>query len=239
MVCMRLTTEEISNWNTELAGLSIEDCLNAVFSISDRLILACSLGAEDMVLVHSLARTRPGSPVFILDTGRLHEETYETLHRAKLKYDLDFRVYFPESAAVEELLEKKGPLSFYESIENRKECCYIRKVAPLQRALKGFDGWITGLRKDQNVTRNDLGIIENDDGNQILKINPLLNWSYSDVTDYARRYNIPLNSLHENGYPSIGCEPCTRPIEPGADLRSGRWWWENPEHKECGLHQKR
>jgi phosphoadenosine phosphosulfate reductase len=203
----------------------------------ERLALACSFGAEDMVLVDILARVAPAAHVFVLDTGRLHQATYDLMQRARERYPLEFRTYFPRTASVEELIRVKGPNSFYESVDNRKECCHIRKVEPLGRALAGLDAWMTGLRRAQSVTRTALDIVESDEAHGgIVKINPLAEWPEERVWEYIRANNVPYHRLHDQGYPSIGCEPCTRPVLPGQDLRSGRWWWENPEGKECGLH---
>jgi len=205
----------------------------------DRITLACSLGMEDNVLVDMLARISEAPRVFVLDTGRLHEETYETLDSLRSRYKIDIQVMFPQPEDVEELTRKKGMFSFYESVENRKECCGIRKVEPLRRALSDVDAWITGLRRSQSVTRADIRKIEVDEGHGILKLNPLADWSEDDVEAYAEKHRVPLNPLHARGFPSIGCQPCTRAIEPGEDVRAGRWWWEAADSKECGLHVKK
>jgi phosphoadenosine phosphosulfate reductase len=201
--------------------------------------LACSFSVEDVVIIdmaHSL-----GLPigVFALDTGRLNEETYEVADAIVERYRVKIDWYFPKHDEVEQLEREKGLFSFRESLENRHECCHIRKVEPLGRALKGLAGWITGLRREQSVTRIDLAPVELDKPNGgILKINPLLEWSEAQVWDYAEARRVPTNRLHKQGYPSIGCAPCTRPVAPGEHPRAGRWWWENPEHKECGLHKR-
>lgn len=208
----------------------------AVQEFGRDLTLACSLGAEDMVLVDQLVKIAPDARIFVLDTGRLHEPTYETLERARLKYGIEFEVYYPQTNAVEALLRTKGPVSFYQSIENRKECCGIRKVEPLRRALSGRRAWITGLRRQQAVTRAALPKVEWDGDHGLFKLNPLADWSEEQVWDYVRTHGVPTNPLHTQGFPSIGCAPCTRAIAPGEDIRAGRWWWESPEQKECGLH---
>ena len=154
-----------------------------------------------------------------------------------LKYNIKVNVYFPNDKDVEALYQKQGINGFYESVENRKSCCYVRKIAPLKRALKGLDIWVTGLRASQSVTRTDLHAFEYDEGNQVIKFNPLIAWSEEDVWEYIKKNHVPYNKLHDKGYPSIGCAPCTRAVKDGEDVRSGRWWWENPEHKECGLHK--
>ena len=175
--------------------------------------------------------------IFTLDTGRLPYETYNVMDSTNLKYNTKVDVYFPNSSDVEKLYKKQGINGFYESIQNRKECCNIRKIKPLQRALKNVDIWITGLRSSQSITRKDISQFNWDENNNIIKFNPLINWSYEEVVNYIKKYNIPYNKLHDKGYPSIGCAPCTRPIKKDEDIRSGRWWWEDPKHKECGLHK--
>lgn len=177
--------------------------------------------------------------IFAIDTGRLHEETYEVDDAITERYRMKIDWYFPKREEIECLLQAKGAFSFRESLENRHECCRIRKVEPLGRALQGLSGWVTGMRREQSTTRADLAAIEVDDlNNGILKINPLLDWTSDQVREYATRHGLPLNRLHRLGYPSIGCAPCTRAVQPGEDERSGRWWWENAEHKECGLHKR-
>ncbi|MEZ4483654.1 MAG: phosphoadenylyl-sulfate reductase [Syntrophotaleaceae bacterium] len=200
--------------------------------------LACSFSVEDVVLVDILHRVAPEVRVFALDTGRLNEETYEVAESLQERYALAIVWYFPERQAVEQLERDKGLFSFRASLDNRHECCRIRKVEPLRRALAGKGGWITGLRRAQSVTRAELAPIEIDQANRgLLKINPLLAWSDEQTWDYAKEHRLPVNRLHRQGYPSIGCAPCTRPIREGEHPRAGRWWWENPEHKECGLHR--
>ena len=201
--------------------------------------LACSFSVEDMVIVDMATKAGLSFGIFALDTGRLNEETYEVADALAERYRLRVEWFFPRHEAVEELIRQRGPYSFRESQENRHECCHIRKVEPLTRALKGLAGWITGLRREQSVTRTDLAPIEIDATNGgILKINPLLEWTTDQVWEYAKQHQIPTNRLHTQGYPSIGCAPCTRPVAPGEHPRAGRWWWENPEQKECGLHRR-
>lgn len=202
----------------------------------DRIALASSLGAEDQVLTDIVLKIKPDARVFILDTGRLHQETYATLTANRQYFGRGFEVYFPDTAAVEAMESEYGPDLFYESIANRHKCCEIRKVKPLQRVLSTLDVWITGLRREQAVTRKELGRIEWDETNGLIKLNPLVDWNTEQVWEYIRSHQIPVNPLHERNYPSIGCAPCTRAVNPGEDLRAGRWWWEEPEHKECGLH---
>jgi phosphoadenosine phosphosulfate reductase len=200
--------------------------------------LACSFSVEDVVLIDILHKVAPQVTVFALDTGRLNEETYEVAEAVSLRYRLAIDWYFPERQAVEDLEREKGLFSFRESLENRHECCSIRKVEPLGRALAGKAGWITGLRRAQSVTRDGLAAIEIDERNGgLLKINPLLDWNDKQVWAYAEEHRLPVNRLHRQGYPSIGCAPCTRAVKEGEHPRAGRWWWENAEHKECGLHR--
>ena len=202
-----------------------------------KIALASSFGAEDVVLIDMFVRIEPGIRVFTLDTGRLNEETYEVMDRIRAKYKISIESYFPDAKKVEELERAKGFYSFRESVENRKECCGMRKVEPLRRALKGLEAWVTGLRREQAVTRTGVRKIEIDEPNGgIFKLSPLADWTENDIWGYIRKNSVPYNKLHDLGYPSIGCAPCTRAVKPGEDIRAGRWWWENPEHKECGLH---
>ena len=199
-------------------------------------VFANSFGAEDMVLTDIIARYYPGIEMFTLDTGRLPEETYNLMREVAERYGIYIPVYFPESAAVEAYVAQYGPNGFYDSVDLRKTCCHIRKVEPLKRALRGKRAWITGLRRGQAPTRKDLSESEFDAGNGLQKISPLLDWSLPDVWAYLKQFDVPYSALHDKGYTSMGCAPCTRAITPGEDVRAGRWWWENPEIKECGLH---
>jgi len=209
----------------------------AVETFGDSVALASSFGAEDIVLIDMLARATPKPRVFAIDTGRLHEATYEVMEDVCQRYGLTIEAYYPEQCAVEALERESGFYSFRKSLAARHECCRIRKVEPLGRALAGLQAWITGLRREQSVTRTEVGFVECDEAHGgILKLNPLADWSAEQVWDYIRRYNVPYNRLHDEGFPSIGCEPCTRAVAPGEHPRGGRWWWEAPEHKECGLH---
>ncbi|HEY4180903.1 MAG TPA: phosphoadenylyl-sulfate reductase [Kofleriaceae bacterium] len=217
----------------------------AVDNYGAGLRVACSLSVEDSLLVDAVAArsaarglTKDDSPtVFVLDTGRLHEESYRLLASLRERYKLAFAVMFPEPTRLEPILRTKGPVSFYDSIEDRRECCHVRKVEPLARALVGASAWMTGQRRAQSATRTNLSPLEHDaDRGGIAKLNPLAYLSDADLWAEATQRNVPINALHRAGYPSIGCAPCTRAVQPGADPRSGRWWWEDPEHKECGLH---
>lgn len=198
--------------------------------------LASSLGAEDQVLTHMVAVQRYDIPIFMLDTGRLFEQTHQLLDETTRQYDIDITTYFPESKDIEEAVNQYGSNFFRESVANRKTCCRIRKVLPLRRALSGKSAWVTGLRREQSPTRDDVSVIEWDEPNGLYKINPLWDWSEKDVWDFIRLHDIPYNSLHDENFPSIGCAPCTRAVLPGEDARAGRWWWEEPESKECGIH---
>lgn len=200
--------------------------------------LSSSFGAEDQVLTDMILNIDKNANIFTLDTGRLHPETYSVMDATNLKYGIKVNVFFPDTQKVQELYATQGINGFYESIQNRKTCCGVRKIEPLQRALKPLEVWITGLRASQSVTREELPMVEFDETNNVIKVSPLLHWSEEDVWNYIKTNKVPYNKLHDQGYPSIGCAPCTRPVEKGQDIRSGRWWWENPEHKECGLHVK-
>lgn len=200
-----------------------------------KVVFSTSLGQEDQVITQMIAENRLNVEVFTLDTGRLFYETYDLLSKTVLKYNLDVKIYYPDTASVEGFVRDNGINSFYDSVENRKGCCYVRKVEPLKRALKGNSIWITGLRSEQSSNRSAMNLLEWDEGNQIIKFNPLLRWSMEDLLAYIREYHIPCNVLHDTGFASIGCAPCTRAILPGEDPRAGRWWWETSQ-KECGLH---
>lgn len=203
----------------------------------ERAAVASSFGAEDVVLIDLAVRHAPRLRIFTLDTGRLPPETYEVMEAVRTRYGISIETWFPERAAVEELERTQGFFSFRESVEKRKECCGLRKVEPLGRALRGRLAWATGLRREQAVTRSALEPVEVDVANGgLLKLNPLASWSEAQVWDHIRAAGLPTNALHARGYPSIGCAPCTRAVAPGEDVRAGRWWWELPEHKECGLH---
>jgi phosphoadenosine phosphosulfate reductase len=200
-----------------------------------RVVFSSSLGQEDQVLTDIIFRNDLPVKLFTLDTGRLFNEHYELLERVNARYKKSIEVYFPDAKDVEEFVTTKGVNSFYESVENRKACCFIRKVKPLERALQGAAVWITGIRSGQSENRKDLPLLEWVGDKQLYKYNPLLQWSYADVIDYIREFYVPYNPLHDKGFTSIGCAPCTRAIEPGEDPRAGRWWWETSQ-KECGLH---
>ena len=229
--------EIVADLQERFAGSSIEELLEYFLKgYGNRIALASSLGVEDQVLTDLVLKVKPDARIFVLDTGRLPQETYATLTATRKHYGRNFEVYFPDTAAVEKMESEMGPDFFYESVTNRLYCCNVRKVQPLKRVLGTLDVWITGLRREQAPTRTGLQRIEWDETNGLLKLNPLIDWNTQQVWDYIRDHQIPYNPLHDQNYPSIGCAPCTRPVAPGGDLRSGRWWWEEPEHKECGLH---
>jgi phosphoadenosine phosphosulfate reductase len=203
----------------------------------DRLAIASSFGAEDVVLIDILVSLEPRPRVFTLDTGRLPQETYDLIDQVRRRYGIEVEVLFPEPESVEAMVRAKGVNLFYESTENRISCCHVRKVEPLGRALATVDGWITGLRRDQITTRAEtpkIGLDQQHGG--IWKVAPLADWSSDRVWAYIREHDLPYNALHDRGYPSIGCAPCTRAIQPGEDERAGRWWWERPDERECGIH---
>jgi phosphoadenosine phosphosulfate reductase len=197
---------------------------------------ACSFGAEDMVLLDAIARHARKIEVFTLDTGRLPEETQALFETVLDKYPIAIRTYFPDASTVQAWIEQNGPNAFYKSVAQRQQCCHIRKVEPLQRALAGKKSWVTGLRREQSAVRHTLERETWDDANGLIKINPLLDWTNDDVWDYIKVNGVSYNALHDRGYPSIGCAPCTRAVQPGEDIRAGRWWWESTS-KECGLHR--
>ena len=197
---------------------------------------ANSLGAEDMVLTDIIDRHQLDIDMFSLDTGRLPQETYDLMQTVRERYKTPLRIYFPNVKQIEAYVADNGVNGFYESIELRKACCHIRKVEPLRRALYGKHAWVTGVRREQASTRLDLKVSAYDMSNRMQKVNPLLEWSNAEVWEYLKQYEVPYNKLHDRFYPSIGCAPCTRAVTPGEDIRSGRWWWEAPETKECGLH---
>ncbi len=223
----------------DLKNKSAEEILKFFIKEYDGKVgLATSLGVEDQVITDMIAKIDKNTKIFTLDTGRVFPETYKVLDDTQKKYGIKVEVYFPNSEKVEDMVNSKGINLFYESIENRKLCCGVRKIEPLKRALNKIDVWVTGLRKDQSVTRFFTPLVEWDEGNKVIKVNPLLNWSEKNAWNYIKENDVPYNELHDKGFPSIGCQPCTRAIEKGEDVRAGRWWWEQPEQKECGLHVK-
>lgn len=231
---------DIAQLREKYSALPIDALLREFLErYNERIALASSLGAEDQVLTDLVLKLKPTARIFILDTGRLPQETYLTMEATMEKYQFKYEVYCPNNSQLEQLQREYGPNLFYKSIEHRKLCCQVRKIEPLQRVLKTVDVWITGLRREQAVTRTDIEIIEWDETNQLLKLNPLADWTTEQVWQYIKANQVPYNKLHDLNYPSIGCAPCTRAVQSGEHERAGRWWWEAPEHKECGLHRRR
>ncbi len=223
-VAESLSPQEILTWGLENFG--------------DKIALSCSFGApEGLALLDMMHRIDPASRVFVLDTGRLPQATYDLMDRVRDRYDKTVEAIFPDAERVQSMVRDSGLNLFYESVEKRELCCRVRKVEPLNRFLSGLDAWVTGLRRDQSRLREKTPKIEIDRAHAgIAKLNPIADWSHEQVLDYVREHEVPINRLHAEGYPSVGCEPCSRAIGPGDDLRSGRWWWENSDLKECGIH---
>ena len=235
--CMHsVTAEQILKLNETLK--TPQEVLKwAIDTLHPKLALASSFGAEDVVVIDMMMKINPKSRIFTLDTGRLNQETYDVMDEIRNKYNTNIEVMFPDSDEVEQMVRVNGMNLFYQSMGNRKLCCGIRKVHPLKKMLSTLDGWITGLRADQTEVRSTAQKIEFDPqhGN-IIKLNPIIDWTWDQTLDYIKKNGVPYNKLHDKGYPSIGCEPCTRAIKPGEPLRAGRWWWETDPQKECGLH---
>lgn len=230
---------ELTTLKTEITGTDIAANLRALVShFPGRVVFTSSFGIEDQVITDFIFRNDIDIEVAAIDTGRMFEETYK-VHSNTLKiYNKPIKVYFPDCRDVEKLVREKGPFSFYNSVENRKECCHIRKVEPLERILDGKRLWITGIRAEHSQNRSHMEPLEYDCEKNIFKYHPLFDWTLKDVEDYLKKHKVPHNELHYKGFVSIGCAPCTRAIRPGEDFRSGRWWWEDQSGKECGLHEK-
>lgn len=230
--------EEIEKLNKQFADASAEDVVAWFLECyGDRIALSSSLGLEDQVLTDMVCKAVKSPKIFTLDTGRLFPETYSLIDRTNMRYGIKIRVFFPDRTEVEKLVSECGMNCFYESVELRKRCCAVRKLEPLKRAFSGLDVWICGLRREQSVTRENMQLVEWDEAHGLIKLNPLIGWHESDVWDYVHANNVPYNKLHDKGFPSIGCQPCTRAVEVGEDIRAGRWWWELPDKRECGLHK--
>jgi len=234
-----MDSEQINILNQKFRNSSALEIL-AYFlnSYKNSIAFATSLGAEDQVILQLLSKLKLDIKIFTLDTGRMFPETYDLMDKSQSRFKIPIEIYFPDASEVENMVKEKGVNLFYDSIENRKLCCNIRKIRPLKRALTGIDAWITGMRRSQSPTRTDINIVEWDELNGLIKVNPLLNWGDTEMWDYIKANNIPYNPLHDQGFLSIGCQPCTRAVMEGEDSRAGRWWWEQPETRECGLHQK-
>src|SRR5437879_183667 len=232
----KFTSEQIQQLNAKLK--TPQEVLRwALDNLHPRIAVASSFGAEDVAIIDMISNINPKARVFTLDTGRLNQETYDVMDEIRSRYNMNIEVMFPDNDEVEQMVRVNGMNLFYHSVGNRKLCCGIRKVHPLNRMLSTLDGWITGLRADQTEVRSNSNKIEIDSQhNGIVKVNPILEWSWEQTWDYIKKNNIPYNKLHDRGFPSIGCEPCTRAIKPGESLRAGRWWWESDTEKECGLH---
>jgi phosphoadenosine phosphosulfate reductase len=227
---------KLTDWENALADKEADEGLRILSEeMGTHARFSSSLGMEDQVITHLIATQKLSIQIFTIDTGRLFQEAYDLLELTTLHYQQKVKVYFPDHNQVEKLLHAKGPNSFYHSVENRKECCHIRKVEPLKRALEGAKVWITGIRKEQSSNRQLMSPVEWDDQHQVIKYHPLFFWTQHQVENFIEEKNIPVNTLHKKGYPSIGCAPCTRAVDKNADPRSGRWWWEG-DAKECGLH---
>jgi phosphoadenosine phosphosulfate reductase len=235
---MSFTVSELSA--DRLEGASPQEVLRwALKRFGDKIAIASSFGVEDVALIDMASEIRADFRIFCLDTGRLHQQTYDTMDRIRNRYGVRVEVLFPNAAEVEAMVTDSGLNLFYDSVGNRKQCCDVRKVRPLRRVLSKLDAWITGIRREQNVTRAGIPKISIDHANGgLVKVNPLAAWSVEDVWTYVRERKVPYNPLHDGGYPSIGCEPCTRPVQGDEGIRSGRWWWEDPDTRECGLHLK-
>lgn len=230
--------EDAIQLNEQLKGKKAEEVLEYFLKeYKGHIALASSLGIEDQVLTAMICGIDASTRIFTLDTGRLFPETYNLIGRTDMTYGIRIQVFFPDYREVERMVAEHGVNLFYESVENRRLCCHIRKLEPLKRAFQGLKVWICGLRHEQSVTRTENQMVEWDGMNGLIKVNPLIDWTESEVWDYIRKHGVPYNKLHDQGFPSIGCQPCTRAVKPGEDIRAGRWWWESPEHKECGLHK--
>lgn len=224
--------------NERFAGKQPEEVLEWFLrEYKGHIALASSLGIEDQVLTAMICGVDAETCIFTLDTGRLFPETYSLIERTNMTYGIKIRLFFPDYHEVEKMVSEGGVNLFYESIEKRRMCCHVRKLEPLKRAFAGLKVWICGLRHEQSVTRTTNRMVEWDETNGLLKLNPLIDWTEEQTWAYIREQGVPYNKLHDQGFPSIGCQPCTRAVKPGEDVRAGRWWWEDPEHKECGLHK--
>ncbi len=227
----------ITQISSRQSSITIEDSLlELTQNFPGQVTFSTSFSYEDQVITHKILKNYLPVSIFTLDTGRLFPETYSVWSATNEKYNTYIKAYYPDHSLIEDFVERKGPNAFYESVQNRKDCCYIRKVDPLRRALKNNAVWITGLRAEHSIDRHDMPQVEWDEGNQIIKYHPLLYWTFEEVKKYISKNNIPYNPLHDKGFVSIGCAPCTRAIRPGEDFRAGRWWWEDSVKKECGLH---
>ena len=231
--------QKIEQLNQQFEGKTTEEVLQYfLFEYKGKIALSSSLSIEDQVLTDLIVKTDKSTRIFTLDTGRLFPETYSLIDKTNLTYDIHLEVMFTDYQEVEKMVKEEGINLFYNGIEQRKTCCRVRKLDPLKRAFQGLEVWICGLRKEQSVTRQAVQLIEWDENNGLIKLNPLIHFTEDEVWEYIKKYRVPYNKLHDKGFPSIGCQPCTRAVNPGEDIRAGRWWWENPDQKECGLHKR-
>ncbi|MDD4970428.1 MAG: phosphoadenylyl-sulfate reductase [Paludibacter sp.] len=231
--------QNIEQLNKQSEGKSPEEVLRYFLAeYKGKIALSSSLSIEDQVLTDLIVKIDKSTRIFTLDTGRLFPETYSLIEKTNLKYDIHLDVMFPDYKEVEELVKTEGINLFYNGIDQRKACCRVRKLNPLKRAFQGLEVWICGLRNEQSITRQGVQLVEWDEGNQLIKLNPLIHFTEEQVWEYIKTNKVPYNKLQDQGFPSIGCQPCTRAIKPGEDIRAGRWWWENPDQKECGLHRR-
>jgi phosphoadenosine phosphosulfate reductase len=229
--------KDLNEIRQQLHGLNIVEKLRHLAQLyQNRIVFSTSFGWEDQVIMHLIFANQIPIKVFTLETGRLFPETYYVWNRTLEIYRQPIHAYFPQSDLLQKMVAAKGPNSFYESVENRKECCFIRKIEPLKRALAGNDIWITGIRAEQSANREHMEDVEWDEGNQLVKFHPIFDWTLDEVKEFIKVNNIVYNTLHDKGFPSIGCAPCTRAVREGEDFRAGRWWWEDQSKKECGLH---
>lgn len=236
---MKLDIKEIEALNLMFEKSEPEVILRHFMEMyGERIALSSSLSIEDQTLADIMLKINPKARIFTLDTGRLFPETYQLIDKTNLHYDIKMEIFCPQTEKLQQFVREQGINPFYESIEKRHSCCEVRKLEPLRRAFQNLDAWVCGLRQTQSVTRNDMNLVEWDERHRLLKINPLIHWSEEHVWNYIRTHHVPYNKLHDKGFPSIGCEPCTRAVKPGEDIRAGRWWWESPEHRECGLHAR-
>ena len=231
--------QNIVQLNQQLEGKSPEEVLRYFLGeYKGKIALSSSLSIEDQVLTDLIVKIDPSARIFTLDTGRLFPETYSLIEKTNLRYDIHLEVMFPDYREVEELVKTEGINLFYNGIDQRKACCRVRKLNPLKRAFEGLEVWVCGLRNEQSITRQGVQLVEWDEGNKLIKLNPLIHFTEGQVWDYIKANKVAYNKLQDQGFPSIGCQPCTRSIKPGEDIRAGRWWWENPDQKECGLHRR-
>lgn len=236
---MNYSIEEVADLNRRFEKATPEEVLKFfVERHGNKIALSSSLSIEDQTLTDMMLKIAPHARIFTLDTGRLFPETYRLIDRTNNRYNIKLEVFCPQTEALQQFVREQGINPFYESVEKRHACCQVRKLEPLSRAFQGLEAWVCGLRQSQSITRNDMKMVEWDERHKLLKVNPLIYWNEERVWEYIKTNRVPYNRLHDQGYPSIGCEPCTRAVEPGEDIRSGRWWWESPDHRECGLHRR-